>query len=172
MHGRHFLYALKISPSWSERHQPESGSLSKHAKQEKAKSNMKNLTPKKIQLSADALDANETSSKIAHLCVGGCYSWMQRQQRKCHISITFPELQISKPVVKTIRRRPKASIMDHPDVSYKVVHRNGGCTTAPEEIKALKIHCEFKFPKRYSWSTEHSRSKSSSHNLQRDRKIK
>ncbi len=93
--GRHFLYALKTSPSWSERHQPESGSLSKHAKQEKAKSNMKNLTPKKNSLSADELDANETSSKIAHLCVWGCYSWMQRQQRKCHISITFPELQIS-----------------------------------------------------------------------------
>jgi hypothetical protein len=93
--GWHFLYTLKIFPSWSERHQPESGSLSKHTKQEKAKSNMKNLVPKKIQLSADALDTNETSSKIAHLCVWGYYSWMQRQQRKCHISITFPELEIS-----------------------------------------------------------------------------
>jgi hypothetical protein len=61
----------------------------------KAKSNMKNLTPRNFQLSADALDANQTSSKIAHLCVWGCYSWMQRQQRKCHISINFPELQIS-----------------------------------------------------------------------------
>jgi hypothetical protein len=55
-----------------------------------------------------------------------------------------------KPVDKIIRRWPKASILDHPDMSYKVVHRNGGCTTAPEEIKALEIHCEFKFPKRYS----------------------
>ncbi len=55
-----------------------------------------------------------------------------------------------KHVVKTIRRRPKASIMDHPDVSYKVVHRNGGCTTTPKEIKALGIYCEFKFLKRYS----------------------
>jgi hypothetical protein len=93
--GLHFLYASNISPSWSEPHQPESGSLSKHAKQEKAKSKMKNLTPRNFQLSADALDANETSSKIAHLCVWGCYSWTQRRQRKCHISITFPELQIS-----------------------------------------------------------------------------
>jgi hypothetical protein len=68
--GRHFLYALNISPSWSEPHQPESGSLSKHAKQEKAKSNIKNLTPRNFQLSADALDANEHPPKL-HTCVCG-----------------------------------------------------------------------------------------------------
>jgi hypothetical protein len=72
--GRHFLYALKISSSWSERHQPESGSLLKHAKPKKAKSNMKSLTLKKFQLSVDTLDTNERSSKIAHPCVWGCYS--------------------------------------------------------------------------------------------------
>ncbi len=52
-----------------------------------------------------------------------------------------------KPVVKTIRRWPKASIMDHPYVSYKVVHINGGYSIAPKETKTFGIHYEFKFPK-------------------------
>jgi len=73
----------------------KSGSLSEHAKQEKAKSDGKNLVPKKIRLSADALDTNETPSKIAHLSVWGYYSSMQTRQRKCPISITFPRLEIS-----------------------------------------------------------------------------
>ncbi len=169
--GRHFLYALNISPSWSEPHQPDSGTFRSTPNRRRLKVTLRISLREIFSCQQTQWTQMNILQNCTPLCVGMLFMNAETTAKVSHI-YNFSRTADFKPVVKTIRRRPKASIMDHPDVSYKVVHRNGGCATAPEEIKALRIHYEFQFPKRYSWSTEHSRSKSSSHNHQSDRKIK